>query len=365
MNQTIRGFIKKELIQALRDMRMRALIFAVPAIQMTLFGFALSTEVRNVRLSVISKPGDVLASRVAQRCFASGWFIPAKGVEDPFEAVKSGRAEAVLIAKPKGFLHSFKRGEAEFQLLVDATNAVRARQVEAYVKAVVAAVAADARREAKPPVPLALDVRILYNPTMESSIFLVPAVMCLILCVVTIILTAMSLTREREIGTFETLISAPVSNWEIIAGKTLPYILLGMVDVPIILAVAMTLFGVPMKGHYWQLFAAALVFVCTTVSVGTIISSLAKTQQQSMMGGFLFLFPAILLSGMMFPVENIPEGFRFFSYLNPLMYFVRLLRNIMLKGGEPSVFWRNIAAMAAISGTLVSIAVGRFRQRLN
>ncbi len=346
MNPTLKAFIRKELVQTLRDVRMRALLFGAPIIQLTVFGLALSTEIRNVKLAVFRQPADEAARRLEADFYSSGWFKPAgfEAGEAPFELIASGRADAVLIAPPEGLGRAAGRGEGRLQLLLDASNVTKARVVESYARTITAAAAREYGPQAPP--PFSFEVRVLYNPAMESSLFLVPGVMGMLICLVTIILTAMSLTRERELGTFETIVSAPLSNTEILLGKTLPFVLLGLVVFTLVLTAAHLVFGVPVRGPLWQLFAAAFVFVITTVSVGTSISTLAKNQQQAMLGGFMFLFPAILMSGIMYPVENMPPAVIAAAYLDPLMYFMRLLRSIMLKGGDLHVFWTNVGVLA-------------------
>lgn len=365
MNPALKAFVKKELVQTLRDVRMRVLLFGAPILQLTIFGLALSTEIKNIKLAVFMRPGDTAAVRLAEDFYSSGWFKPAafSPGEDPFELIGSGRADAVLIMPPAGLGRAAGRGEGKMQLLVDASNATKARVVEAYALTVTARAAAawGAPREQ----PLSFDVRVLYNPAMESALFLVPGVMGMLVCLVTIILTAMSLTRERELGTFETIVSAPLSDTEVLLGKTLPFVLLGLVVFSLVLTAAHLLFGVPVRGPLWQLFLAALVFVITTVSVGTSISTIARNQQQAMLGGFMFLFPAILMSGIMYPVENMPRAIIAAAYLDPLMYFTRLLRSIMLKGGDLYVFWTNVGALALMAAFAAGLAYNRFRQTLN
>jgi ABC-2 type transport system permease protein len=366
MNPTLVGFIKKELKQALRDVRMRAILFVLPVVQMLVFGLALTTEVRNIRLALSARPGDWIARRIEQRCYASTWFIPARtGGRDPFEWVRSGEAEAVVVAPWEGFTKALKRGQGKLQLIIDATNAVRARQVEAYLKTIIATVAGEAFKDRPAPAALSFDVRILYNPSMETSVFMVPGIMCMVLSIVTIILTGLSMAKEREQGTFETIIAAPVTNAEILFGKTLPYILIAFVDLPLLLGAGVLFFDVPMRGPLWMLLLAAFVYVVTTVNIGTVISTFTRNQQQAMMGGFLYIFPSILLSGFFFPVENMPDVFKVIAYVNPLMYFVTLVRNIMLKGGDLQVFLLNIGVMALIASAVFTFSVNRFRQTLN
>jgi len=358
------GFIRKELVQSLRDVRMRLLIFVMPVVQLAIFGLALSTEVRNIRLAAVFEPGDVLARRVVERCFASKWFLPAAGgTGDPVDCIRSGKAEAVFVAPAGGLTRAVERGDKDAQLLVDGLNALRARGVEGYFQTIFRATVADWKR-APPPV-FRLSARVLYNPMMETSVFLVPGVLAMVLAVVTVILTCMSLAREKEIGTFEAIVAAPLGNHEILLGKTLPYVLLGLVDATLVVATAVFGFGVPLRGPVWEMGLASVFFILTTVSLAVFISTFAENQQQAMMGGFLFLFPSVLLSGLMFPLENMPRGLYLLTYLDPLRYFITLARNIMLKGGEPSVVAGNLLGLAILGASTAVLAFKRFRQTLN
>jgi len=365
MNPTLLAFIKKEFIQALRDKRMRMIIFVIPVVQMTLFGLALSNEIKNVRLAIYAAPGDRLAQKVGERAEGSRWFrLVAADDPDPFRLVRSGRADAALVAPPGGLTREWARGNGQAQLLVDATNAIKGRVIESYVTTVLRRTWADENPYSLSPPTVSFDVRVLYNPTLETSAYLVPGVMGLILCLVTILLSSMSMAREREMGTFETLIAAPVERWEIFVGKTLPYMILGIADVPLLVALGVSGFQVPLRGPLWALFLAAAVFVGTTVCVGTLISTFAKNQQQAMMGGFLFLFPAIQLSGVMAPIENIPGAFAPFSWINPLRFFVSLTRQVMLKGTIGSFYWTNLGALALLGLIAAAASVRRFRRTL-
>ncbi len=364
MNPTIKGFLKKEFAQAVRDPRMKIMLFAMPVIQMILFGLALSNDVRNIRLLVVRAAGDTVAQKIEERALASAWFIPAKnsGRPNPYDAIEFNEADAVLVAPPEGLTESIERGRGRAQLLVDASNAVRGRAIETYMNAVLQEVSGDAAAGAA---PVPFDVRMLYNPTMETSVYMVPGVMCMILCLMTIVLTSMSITREKEMGTLETLIAAPVQVWEVIAGKTIPYVIIGLLDIPLVLGVGMLFFGVPMRGPIWELALSSLLFVCAAVSLGTLISTYAKNQQQAMMAGFLVMFPAIQLSGIMYPLDNVPLAIKWVTYLNPLKYFVELIRNILLKGGDVAVLWKNLGALVLLSAVMVTAAFRRFHRTLN
>ncbi len=368
MNATILGFLKKELRQTLRDPRMRMMLFVAPVIQMTLFGFALSQEVRNVRLAVYAPASDAAMVRLADRMMGGGLFVPAKNPPvDPYQAISAGVADAVLVAPPGGLQKALGRGgvPAQIQLLVDATNATRARSVENYARAFLATELASRTPRGALRGGLQMDVRMLYNPSMETNFFMVPGILVMLILLVTMTLTSSSITREKEMGTFETLLSAPVTRGEIILGKTLPYILLGMADIPIVVAFATLVFGVPLRGAAWQMGLGGLVFVCSTVGLGTLISTIARNQQQAMMTSFFVTFPAQMLSGIIYPLDNMPWVIRWVAYLNPMKYFATMVRNIMLKGGDPVVFWTNLWPMALIAAACIGISLRRFRQTLN
>jgi ABC-2 type transport system permease protein len=235
--------------------------------------------------------------------------------------------------------------------LINAQNVIRAQSIESYVRSILREVVALPGGGSA----LRFDVRPMYNPTFETSVYMVPGVMCMLLCIVTILLTSMSLAREKEMGTLETLISAPVRSWEIVIGKTLPYVMLGMLQIPLILSAAVLLFGIPVRGPIIMLLVAGFFFVVTTVSIGLLISTLAGNQQQAMLGGFLFLFPAVLLSGLMFPIENMPLAMWLVAQVNPMTHFIGLLRNILLKGGSLDYFLTH-ASVLALSGAAFSFA---------
>ena len=230
-------------------------------------------------------------------------------------------------------------------------------------RAIAGRVAQRYEQEPRPP-PVQFVSRLLYNPEMVSAFYLVPGVICMLLSIITINMTSMSIAREKEVGTFETLIAAPVRPMEILAGKTIPFILIGLIDLPLVIAIALWGFHVPMRGAWLELALAMVFFLLTTVSIGTLISTISRNQQQAMMGGFLFIIPAILLSGIMVPIDNMPELLKWVAHLKPLMYFITLLRNIMLKGGDPGVIARDTAALAAIAAVSVAVAVKRFRMHL-
>lgn len=362
----LKGFLKKEFKQALRDPRMKIILFVGPLIQLIVFGVAISTDVKNIRLYVELNWNDYILQHIYEHSLQSKWFIKANEPEkgDPYELLKAGKIDAALIPPPGGLTKALGRGNAELQLLIDATNVIQAQSVESYIKTIVdTVIQQDLKLEANP-MPINFVVRVLYNPSLETSYFMVPGVMCILLCIITVILTNISITREKEMGTFEMLISAPITASDVILGKTIPYVIIGMIDLPLILAVAVFMFGVPMQGSLLVLLLSGFAFICSTVAIGALISTFSQNQQQSILGSFLFLFPAILLSGLFFPLENMPENLKWLSYLDPLSHFLSLLRNIMLKGGEFHFIVFHVSVLALMAVFFVYISFKRFHTTL-
>lgn len=362
----LKGFLKKEFKQVLRDPRMKMTLFAAPVIQLIIFGYAISTDVKNIRLWARPSPNDYILQHIYQHSIASHWFLPTPiaANDDPFELLRGGKIDAALIAPPGGLTYALGRGTAPLQLLIDATNVIQAQAVENYIKSIANKVVAEDMKILPTISPINFSVRVLYNPSLETTYYMIPGVMCILVSIITVLLTSTSITREKEMGTFEMLISAPITASDIILGKTLPFVIIGMCNVPLILGVAMILFGVPMRGSFWVLMLASLAYVCSTVAIGTLISTFAKNLQQSILGGFLFLFPAILLSGLMFPLENMPTLMQWVAYCDPLSHYLSLLRNIMLKGGETEFIIQRISVLVLMAIVFVYISFKRVHTTL-
>ncbi len=367
MNKALLGFIRKELTQSFRDPSMKFILFVAPIIQMMLFGVAISNEVKNIRLATFFEPNDTIMTHIYDRSVHSDWFVPAKHnqTDDPFELVKSNKADAVLVAPPGGLTKAIGRGEeAPVQLLIDATNVLQAQAVESYLSSIINNTVFDDLKIEKPKLPINFDVRILYNPQLETSIFMIPGVMCILVVFTTMMLTMTAIVKEKESGTFEMLIAAPLSLSEIIFGKTIPYVIIGLLNVPIVLSVGLFIFHVPMRGSFLVLFLAAFVFICTCVSIGALFSTFCKTQQQAALASFWFLFPAIMFSGLLFPLENMPIFVQWIAYCDPLAHYLGLLRNIMLKGGGLNYVFLHVGVLASMALICTLISFRRFKTTL-
>lgn len=356
------GFIRKELTQTLRDSRMRVLLFVMPTVQLALFGVAISSEVKNVRLAALFDSRDTVLRDIYERSIASGWFIPAKsdGESDPYELIRTNKADAVLVPPPGGFTRELGRRKAPLQLLINATNVTKAQSIESYINSIVKTTVAD---DLKQP-PITIDTRVLFNPDLNTAWFMVPGTMCMVMIITTMVMSNLAIVREKEMGTFEMLISAPVSTSEVILGKTIPYVVLGMFNFPLLVAVATFIFHVPLRGSVGLLFLAALAFIFTSVAMGTLVSTFCQNQQQATLGGFLVIFPMIMFSGLMFPVENMPSSVRWLAVIDPVAHFMGLVRNIMLKGGGADYVFYHVGALVLIAVVTVIVSFKRFHTTL-
>lgn len=364
---TLLGFIKKEFIQIMRDPKMIVAIFFIPIVQTVMFGLALTSEVKNIEFVVVSKPG-VIARQIEEKALASGWFKRVPGingaqVQDP-SALLLGKAEAVLVAPKEGFEYALEHGDKPIQLLVKAINAQRAQQIDVYVKQIIAEVSASHGYNLTGGL-IDIKSRIMFNHYMDTSDFMIPALMVMATFIVILVVCSMSITREKETGTMEKLIASPAGAETILLGKTLPYFIIGIAIVLFIFSIGTLGFSVPFRGYFWQILVTGALLSLAALSIATLLSTIAKTQQQAMMGSVLFLMPAILLSGVFFPIANIPDTFRWLCYLNPMMYCVVNFRNIMLKGGDLLYFWQYSSIALLLCLLTASAAYKNFKSTLN
>ncbi len=363
------GFIAKEFIQIFRDPKMIVALFFIPLMQLVMFGLALTSEVKNIEFVVVSRP-SALAREIQARALASGWFKEVKNIDpalisDPAQLLIQRRAEAVLVAPAEGLEAALERADKPVQILVNAINAQRAQQVDAYVRQVLVRTAAAHGYELTGPGLIELDTRVLFNHYMDTTDFMVPALLVMSSFIVLLIVCSMSITKEKETGTMEKLIASPASTAEILLGKTLPYFLLGLAIISTMLAVGIFGFSVAWRGSLLQLFINSAILISCALSTATLLSTITHTQQQAMMGGVLILMPAILLSGIFFPVANIPAIFRWACYLNPMMYATANFRNVILKGADWALFGQYAAIAAAMAAVLAVVAYKNFKAKLN
>ncbi|HEX9894142.1 MAG TPA: ABC transporter permease [Gemmatimonadales bacterium] len=354
--------VHKELRQMFRDIRMRGLIFVAPLIQLVVFGYAVSTDVRQVPTFVVDYDRTPASRQLVDWITASGYFR-VSGVSDrsgDLRAALEDRSATVALEIPRGYADDVAAGRAAaVQVLVDGTDSNTGNIALSYIVRIVQRAGADMVRA---PAGVSLEARAWYNPALESRVYNVPAVMGLLLLLITMLLTALGVVREREIGTWDQLLVSPVSATELMLGKVIPVALVGLLDLVLVSTAAILWFQIPLRGSPLVLLAAALPFLIAGLSIGLIISTLSNTQQEAFMSSFLVLLPALIFSGFMFPVSSMPQAFQHATLLNPVRHFLVVVRSVFLKGTGFADHWEQYLALYAMAGAGLWFGVSRFRR---
>jgi ABC-2 type transport system permease protein len=368
----LRRLVWKEFLELRQDPRLFALVIVAPIIQLTMLGYAATTDVRDVPVVVADGDRSPASRELIARFDASRNFTVVDTVTslvDVDQYLQRGTAW-VALAIPTGYgaaIHSMT--PVSLQVVADGTDSNSTTVALGYATSLVNDYAQElvSQRAAAAGTPVAgvdLRLRIWFNPQLESRYFMIPGVLALLLLLVTANLAAMGIVREKELGTLEQLNVTPLRRWELIVGKLLPYGLIALIDVLLVTAVAVFWFEVPLRGSFWLLFALSLVYVLCTLGLGLFISTISDTQQQAMMTAtFFFLTPMIYLSGFIFPIENMPRVIQYATYLIPLRYFLVIVRGIFLKGIGLDLLWPQAAAMTGWGIVVLGLAVARSRKR--
>jgi ABC-2 type transport system permease protein len=371
----------KELLQAVRDPRLRFLIIVPPLIQLLAFGYAANLDLKNIPIGLYDEDHSSVSRELAFAFSSSGYFKFTAIIESPREMtdlIEWGRVKAVLHCGPD-LATTVQGGKtALVQVIVAGTNSNTAALVQSYSAQIVErynrkrlAELLDRNPNLKKIIPAGAsgmiqpEVRVWYNPALISRNYYVPGIIALVILVGTLNLTAMAVVREKEVGTMEQIMVTPIRPVEFILGKTIPFGLIGIFQVALVTAVGVFWFGVPMRGSLVLLFVALLIYLLSCLSAGLLISTVSRTQQQALMTTSLFLFPIILLSGFIFPIANMPFIIQVITYANPLRYFLVIIRGIFLRGAGLSVLWPQFAALLAVGLILMLVAVKRVGKTLD
>lgn len=359
----IGGLVGKEFRQIFRDPRMARVIFVAPIIQLVVFGYAVSTDIWDTPIAVVDRDGTQESRALVDSFTASGYFrvaVRSDRSSDLVDALDHG--DAVLgVEIPAGFGSDLLDGSgARVQLLLDGTNSNTASVAQGYAERIVMRHGLDARGVGQPP-GIELRERAWFNADLASRNYNVPAVVGALIFLVCLLLTSLAVVREREIGTLEQLRVSPMTPGELILGKTIPFAVIGLVDLAVVVAIALLWFDVPFRGSYLTLLAASSLYLLSGLGIGLLISTISKTQQEAFMASFLVFMPAILLSGFMFPVSSMPEAFQWLTEANPVRHYIEIVRDTFLKGVGIEVMWPKFAALAAIGAALLWLAARRFR----
>jgi ABC-2 type transport system permease protein len=375
MVRRLRHLIWKEFIQVLRDKKLRLFIFLPPIIQLIAYGYAVNFDIKHVPTAVYDQDHSAESRRLISR-FASSDYFAIKhflSTQEELRRLIDENQVTLALRIPYDFARQIKSSQsAPVQLVIDATDSNAALIVARYASNVIANFSLEIMQERLARLgavqglnlPVVLEPRAWFNVNLSSRYSFVPGVIAMVVMLVSLMLTALAVVREKEIGTMEQILVSPIRPVEFMLGKTIPFIIITLVDMALVILVGVFWFDVPLRGSVLVLFLGAVIFLFNSVGLGLFISTVSTTQQQAMMAGMFFFTPAILLSGLIFPIPNMPLFFQYLTYLNPLRYFVVVVQGIFLRSDGLAILWPQLAGMAILGLTLLTLSVLRFRRRL-
>ena len=377
--KSVYHLVRKELRQIFRDPNMLRIIFILPLVQLFILGYAITFDVKNLDLIVVDRDGTSASRRMIDR-FAHSEHFKAKRIGDPGagieELLRRGEAALALVV-PDGFGRDLESGRGtEVQILIDGQNSNTAGVALGYCSRIIyrhmrdvtreraaRAGAADAARIARSVRFVEPRTRIWYNPELRSVFFMIPGIIAILLLNITMLLTGLAIVKEREAGTLEQLFVTPLRPWQVIAGKTIPFAMLGAVEMAVATTIGMLWFRVPLLGNVATLALLAFCFILTTLGLGIFVSTVASTQQQALFISWFFLQMFVLLSGIFYPIENMPRWIQWITLVNPLRYFVAVNRELLLTGAGLASLWPELRSLLAIGVCVFTFATLRFHKR--
>ncbi len=369
----LKHFLQKEFRQVFRQREMVMIIFFMPVIQLLILGYAINLDVKHVRLAIFDQDQSALSRSIASKCFASSYFQSVQSAQEGTAALlEKGQADVVLKIPPH-FARDIHSGKpTELELIADAQNSNIAGIGVGYTQGVLGRFLADEfeRRLDRQPTlrksvhQVGLRAQAYYNPELLSVYYMVPGIVVVLLTVVTTLLTALGIVREKEVGTLEQLMVTPLRKFHFIVGKTAPFVAIAFVEMSVALLVGTLWFGIPFRGSLWLLAGASSLFILTTLGVGLFISTVSGSQQQALFFSWFFMVFGMLMSGFFTPIENMPRSVQLLTYLNPLRYFMTIIRAIFLKGSGLQDLTGEILALALFGTLIFSLALLRFRKRI-
>jgi len=352
----------KEVRQMRRDRITLAMIVAIPVMQLLLFGYAINTNLRDLKAGVADQANTAASRALVMDIVATTVVKPSLSAGTPQELMAAMRRGEISlgIVVPPDFERRRAEGREQVQVLVDGSdNAVQSAAAQ------LAQMPADTAVRAVVAAERAISVVAFYNPERRSAVHIVPGLIGVILTMTMVLFTGVAIVRERERGNMELLIATPVSSAELMIGKVLPYIGIGLIQTTVVLALGMWLFQVPLNGSVWHVYAAAILLIAANLTLGLLISTRAQSQFQAMQMTFFVFLPSILLSGFMFPFSGMPRPVQWLAEVLPLTHFLRLIRGVMLRGASLWELWPDVLALLAFTTVMMSAAILRFRKRLD
>ncbi len=361
-------FIRKEFYHVLRDRRVLLMLFGLPIVQVILFGFALSNEIKNTGIAVFDQDKSVISSALISKIDANKYFDIDRNLTNPNqfqEAFKDGKVKIVLVI-PSDFSENLSlQKKANLQMIVDGTDINLGNQISNYLQNIILDFYKNQAKNSTQSYNVTPEIRMLYNPQLKGAPNFVPGVMALILLIVCVMMTAIAIVKEKETGTMEILLVSPMKPSFVIIAKAVPYFILSMLIVLVILILSYFLLDLPIKGSLILLLFVSTIFILTNLLIGILISIFVKTQQQAMLISLIAtMLPTLMLSGFMFPIENMPIPLQVVSNIIPAKWYYIMIKNIMIKGTGIAIIWKPFLVLFGMMMVLFAIAVKKFKIRL-
>lgn len=362
------SFVKKEFFHIFRDKRTMLILLVMPAVQIILFGFAITTEVKNCQIAIFDPSKDDVTTRIASRLDASEYFSVSKNITDPSEInniFKDGKINLVVVFNENFADNLLKSGDASVQLVSDGTDPNQAQMLTNYATAIINSTQQEFVSGLGVKYQITPEIRMLYNPQQKSAYNFVPGVMGMILILICAMMTSIAIVREKEMGTLEVLLSSPLKPIYIVLAKAVPYFVLSALNLITILLLSVFVLGVPVAGSLFWLVAVSLIFILLSLCLGLLISTFVETQMGAMLvSGMALMMPIMLLSGMMFPIESMPKILQWISTLVPARWYVDAVKKLMIQGVEVQFVLKEIIIISSITAVLMIVSIKKFKTRL-
>ena len=362
------GFVKKEFYHIFRDSRSLFILFGMPVVQILLFGFAITNEINNVDIAILDHSKDANTQEIINKISASKYFSINQLIsnEKEIEAVfKKGKVKAVLTFEKDFSKNLIKENKATVQIIADATDPNTANTISNYVNAILQNYQQGLNKNTQISFQIVSQTRMVYNPELKSVFMFVPGVMTVILMLVSAMMTSISITREKELGTMEILLVSPLKPIQVIVGKVVPYIFLSVINATVIILLGLFVFNMPVQGSMFLLGLESVLFIITALALGILISTISATQQTAMMISLMgLMLPVILLSGFIFPISSMPMPLQIISNIIPAKWFIIIIKGIMLKGVGLQYLWKETLILFGMTLFFIALSVKKYKIRL-
>jgi len=363
------GFVKKEFHHIFRDYRTLIILFGIPAAQILIFGYAVSTDIKNAGVAFLDLSHDEVTIKLSDKIISSGFFRKTENLlnyNDIDKVLKKGKTKAVIVFENDFGRKLQNEGKASLSIITDGSEPNTATLVNNYTSAIVSDFTNEFSKSTQNNLILiSPEVKMIYNPELKSHFMFVPGVITMILILISALMTSVTITREKEFGTMEVLLVSPLRPIQIILGKVIPYFILSFINVLLILLLSWLVFGLPVKGSIILLLAESMLYILMSLTLGILISTVSKTMQQAIFISLIgIMMPTVLLSGFIYPIENMPKIYDYISSVLPPRYFIIIIKNIMIKGTGLLFVWKETLVLILMTIAFVGLSVRNFKIRL-